>query len=134
MAGGLGFAVGRSSHQDQPPSPQPIKTVVQTQTKEVERRVEVPSPYIPSKCKEALGYAQELNKLIDQYENEFGKEDRILADAFTAIEDRSIPELNAVTQRQYNLKAKTIGILLEIQDKRSSLDASLKQCSPRVAR
>lgn len=119
---------------DHPPAPPPAPTKTVVKEKEVDRRVEVPKPYVPSQCKDAAALAREVNDLVAKYEAALGKENDILADAYTAVQDKNINELNSVSQQQINLKAETIGLLIDIRDKNDRLTKAVKQCEDGMTR
>lgn len=138
MVAGLSFGLGQATGTTETivvttPSPSAsTRTVVQE--KEVERKVEVPTPYVPGQCKDAVALARQINDLVAKYEAALGKENDILADAYTAVQDKNINELNAVSQRQINLKSETIGLLIDIRDKNDRLTKVMKQCEDGVTR
>ena len=100
----------------------------------MEKKVEVPKPYIPDQCKDVPSLAQELKRLVDAYEAELGKENGILGDAHTAIAGKDLKKLNDVLQRQIDVKNASIGTLVNIRETNNKLDSAIEQCSTAMAR
>lgn len=109
----LGFVVGTSVDDDPPPAPEAPARVVQV-PKYIERTKTVERAHLPQSCLDAVKASQELSNAVDSYEKEVGQLPRILDDAYLAIHNKNLTDINKLKSRQQAAESGSMTALLAI--------------------
>lgn len=131
----IGLAVGyKYGYQDAPRS-QPVTARPQPVVKVEERKVvvekthEVKVPVVPESCIRAADLSKKLVAAVEAYEDAAGRQERLSDESFTAIQMRSIPELNRVIEKQRALRGDLLDPLFQVAEIKKQLDAESAKCN-----
>lgn len=128
-----GFVVGMAVDDDPPAEPQGPAKVVQV-PKYIERTKTIEKTYVPESCLKAVKASQELSEAVNRYEAEVGKLPRILDDAYLAIHNRNLADINKLKTRQQAAESGSMTALLEIVEKTKAADIEQRQCEKALGR
>lgn len=129
----VGFFVGMAVDDDPPPVPLAPARVVQV-PKYIERTKTVERAYMPQSCLDAVKASQELSSAVDEYEGEMAKLPRILDDAYLAIHNENLADINKLKSRQQAAESGSMTALLDIVEKKKLADVEEAKCRKDLGR
>jgi hypothetical protein len=122
-----GFILGMAVDDDPPSQPVAPREVVQV-PKYIERTTTVEKRYIPEVCLEVAKISQDLSSAVNRYETDIGKMPRILDEAYRAIVNESLSDINDLKSRQQASESDSIKSLLDIRDAMDRLKIVQEKC------
>lgn len=128
-----GFVVGLAVDDDPPiEAPGPAR-VVQV-PKYIERTTTVEKTYIPDACLKSVKASQDLSEAVNLYESQVGKLPRILDDAYLAIHNQSLSDINKLKSRQQDAESGSMAALLDLHNKMKASTLAEKRCQQELGR
>lgn len=112
---------------DPPTRPEGLRQVVEV-PKYIERTETITKEVFPEVCQQAVKASQDLSKAVDAYEGKVSDLPRILDDAYLAIHNKSLSDINGLKTRQQAAESGSIASLVEIRNSLKDLDILQSKC------
>ena len=122
-----GLVIGMTVDDDPPTRPEGPRQVVEV-PKYIERTETITKEVFPEVCQKAVKVSQDLSKAVSEYETQVSDLPRILDDAYLAIHNKSLSDINGLKTRQHAAESGSIASLVEIRSSLKDLEILQAKC------